>query len=458
MPGVRRAHGQMPSVPPDPRERADTRTREIGAAAPADGRSRGRAAPSAWCTALFYALFAAVAGASTLARSSWQNPLVMVFIIALTVWSRSHSVKVTSSESEEDSHAFSLNGVCILAVAALNGTVPAVLAASASELAPFLSPRFHHARRRSTVSDLACNLASAGVFALLAGVALSSAAAGLGRGAAFLAIVFAVSIVADFLSMPLVAAYNRLGFRQSGSHGLMPYLVTWSTLFPALALSTAVLVVTLWVDRTSGPAAFSFAVLTLVSVQSLLARVARVEFALRQERDKVSWLAHHDGLTGLWNRLALDDQLAAVTARSPADQTALLFLDLDRFKQINDTYGHVAGDELLRAVAERLVGSLREHDRVFRQGGDEFLIVARIDGDDDLAHVVRRAGAIFDEPFSVGDSTLAVTGSLGVARWPQDADSGEELLHLADSRMYERKADEAPKEPQPAGARAQALP
>ena len=395
------------------------------------------------CTAFFFVLFAAIVGVAIAARSTWHNPLLIVFIVSLTVWSRAHSVKVTSSDSTKDSHAFSINGVCILALAALNGPLPAVLAACASEVAPFISPRFHYAGRRSTISDLACNLTSAGAFALLAGVALTAAGEQVGHGPAFFLIVFAVSIVADLVSLLLVAAYNYVGYGQSTVRDLVPYLATWRTLFPTLALSTGVLVITLWVDRTSGPAAFSFAVLALVSIQSLIARISRVEYALRQERDKVSWLAHHDGLTGLWNRLALDDQLTAATDSSSADRIALVFLDLDDFKQINDSLGHVAGDELLRAVADRLVGSLREHDRVFRQGGDEFLIVARIDSEDDVAQIVERAEAIFDNPFRVGGTTLEITGSLGVAEWPREADTGEGLLHLADSRMYGHKAHDA---------------
>ncbi|HXW58674.1 MAG TPA: diguanylate cyclase [Solirubrobacteraceae bacterium] len=403
--------------------------------------------PSAWCTAFFFCLYALIVGAAIVLESNWHNPLLIALIVALTVWSRSHSVKVTSSDSAKDAHAFSLNGVCILALAALNGPLPAVVAAFASEIAPFISARFHYAERRSTVSDLACNLASAGAFALIAGVTLTAAGSEFGHGAAFFITVFVVSLVADFVSLLLVAAHNYLGYRQSSMHTLVPYLTTWRTLFPALALSTAVLVIALWVNETSGPAAFSFAVLSLVGIQSLLARTSRVEYALRQERDKVAWLAHHDGLTGLWNRLAFDAQLTAATAAPAQERFALLFLDLDGFKQVNDTMGHVAGDELLRAVADRLIGSLREHDRVFRQGGDEFLIVARTETDEDLGLIVQRVEGIFANPFSVAGATLGVSGSLGVAEWPNDAATGKALLHVADSRMYEHKDHGARRNP-----------
>lgn len=396
--------------------------------------------PSRWCTALFLLVFLLIVGAAVAADSNWHNPLVVVFIVALAVWARAHTVNVTSSTSTKDSHATSLSGVCIVALAALNGPLPAVLAAFASDLSPFISPRFHYAGRRSTLSDLVCNLACAGAFALFAGIALNAARDQVGHGVAFFLIVFAVSIVADLISLLLLAAHNYLGYRQSSVGDLARYLETWKTLFPALALSSAVLVITLWVDRTSGPAAFTFAVLALVSVQGLLTRMSRVEYELRQERDKVSWLAHHDGLTGLWNRLALDDQLKAATTHPAEHQVALVFVDLDDFKQVNDVLGHTVGDELLRAVADRLVGSVRTHDRVFRQGGDEFLIVAQIESDRDVAQIVERAAAIFQNPFTAGSMALEVTGSLGVATWPEEAENGEALLHLADSRMYERKA------------------
>jgi diguanylate cyclase (GGDEF)-like protein len=414
-----------------------------GASGADGGAAEAPVAPSVWCTVFFFFLYAVIVCVAIVLDSNWHNPLLIVLIIGLTVWSRSHSVKVTSSDSAKDSHAFSLNGVCILALAALNGPLPAVIAAFASEMAPFVSARFHYADRRSSISDLACNLTSAGVFALIAGVTLTAAGEELGHGVAFFLIVFAVSLVADFVSLLLVAAHNYLGYRQASVHTLVPYLTTWRTLFPALALSTAVLVIALWVDQTSGPAAFSFAVLALVGIQSLLARTSRVEYALRQERDKVSWLAHHDGLTGLWNRLAFDNQLTEATAAPSEDHFVLLFVDLDGFKQINDTMGHVAGDELLCAVADRLIGSLRDHDRVFRQGGDEFLIVARTENDEDLCQIVERVDGIFANPFRVAGGTLVVSGSLGVAQWPHEAETGKALLHLADSRMYEHKAYDA---------------
>jgi diguanylate cyclase (GGDEF)-like protein len=433
-----KAHSELPpDTPPPGSDPAAPEQPGIGADR---GESARQSSRLAVCTAIFFALSVAIVCAAILAPSNWHNPLLIAFIVALTVWTRSHSVKVTTSELTKDSHAFSLNGVCIVALAALNGPLPAVLAAIASEMAPFLSPRFHHAGRRSTVSDLACNLTAASAFALIAGLALNAAGDAFGHDAVFFLAVFAVSVIADFISLLIVAAHNYLGYRHSRVRDFMPYLATWTTLFPALALSTAVLVITLWVDQKSGPAAFSFAVLALVGVQALLARVSRVEYELRQERDKVSWLAHHDGLTGVWNRLAFDDQLTKATAPSANDRVALMFLDLDDFKHINDTHGHVMGDELLRAVAERLVGSLRDSDHVFRQGGDEFMVVARIDGDDDVEQIVARAEQIFARPFVIGGKTLDVTGSLGVAEWPREASSGKGLVHLADSRMYECKA------------------
>jgi diguanylate cyclase (GGDEF)-like protein len=316
-----------------------------------------------------------------------------------------------------------------------------VIVAFASELVG-LSPRFQHLGRRVTISDLASNLFAMGAPALLAGVALVFAGDQVGHGPAFLLIVLAVGIIADLANLLLVAAQTFFVF---GLSVVMPYLTAWKTMFPALMLRTGALVIALWVNRSSGPAAFAFAALVLAGIQALLARVARVEYALRLERDKVSWLAYHDALTGVWNRLAFDEQLTRATS-TLRDQIALLFLDLNDFKRVNDTLGHPAGDQLLRAVAERLVGSLRNQDRVFRRGGDEFLVIAHIDREDDLAQIIARVEQIFENPFRVAGATLNAGGSLGVALWPEEADSAEALMRLADSRMYEGKAHSVSKQ------------
>ena len=158
----------------------------------------------------------------------------------------------------------------------------------------------------------------------------------------------------------------------------------------------------------------------------------------------INHLAHHDALTGLPNRLLLQDRLqqALIHDKRNGNHTAVLFMDLDRFKNINDTLGHEIGDQLLMKVAERCRTALRESDTISRQGGDEFVIVLP-----DLAHP-RDAGiaaekilAALQQPFALGQHTLTVTGSIGIALHPEDGESASALLRNADAAMYRAKAN-----------------
>ncbi|HEV2928904.1 MAG TPA: GGDEF domain-containing protein [Propionibacteriaceae bacterium] len=139
--------------------------------------------------------------------------------------------------------------------------------------------------------------------------------------------------------------------------------------------------------------------------------------------------AHHDPLTGLANRAALDARLA------PGGPVGLLLVDLDGFKPVNDTWGHDVGDEVLRLVAERLVGCVRSGDLVARLGGDEFVIVVEASAVDTVArHVTAALGA----PYSIDGRVLAVGASVGVAHSATGADP-DALLRRADQAMYEAK-------------------
>jgi Amt family ammonium transporter len=154
-------------------------------------------------------------------------------------------------------------------------------------------------------------------------------------------------------------------------------------------------------------------------------------------------MAFQDSLTGLPNRSLLSDRMAqALTYAQRRDQkVTLLYLDLDGFKAVNDTYGHRVGDELLREVARRLTGQLRQNDTVARLGGDEFLLLlpdagrAR-DGD----RIARKLLAAIRHPWSIRGRRLVVTGSIGMAIFPRDGRSAETLLKHADQAMYEAKA------------------
>jgi diguanylate cyclase (GGDEF)-like protein len=164
---------------------------------------------------------------------------------------------------------------------------------------------------------------------------------------------------------------------------------------------------------------------------------------VRESQARIEFLATHDPLTGLPNRLLARDRFAQATARARRDRSrvAMLFLDLDDFKHINDSLGHPSGDELLRAVSDRLTGGLRAGDSVCRQGGDEFLILlANASHEDDIAEVGVKLLAQLARPFTVDGHEIASSGSLGIALYPDDGSDFDELLKKADMAMYSAKA------------------
>jgi diguanylate cyclase (GGDEF)-like protein len=156
-------------------------------------------------------------------------------------------------------------------------------------------------------------------------------------------------------------------------------------------------------------------------------------------------LAHHDALTGLPNRTALESYLPRAQQRSQANSSclALFYLDLDGFKPINDQFGHAAGDQLLREVAIRLRGCLREGDLVARLGGDEFLMVLQVPNGEALAQaqiVAERTLLALRETFDLGNNSPAQIGcSIGGALWPLDSSNLDEALELADKALYRAK-------------------
>ncbi|NRF68051.1 EAL domain-containing protein [Aquincola sp. S2] len=162
----------------------------------------------------------------------------------------------------------------------------------------------------------------------------------------------------------------------------------------------------------------------------------------KRDDARIRFLAHHDALTGLPNRTLLCDRIeqSISQARRNDAQVALLFVDLDHFKNINDSLGHGAGDRLLVAVAERLQHCLREGDTVARLGGDEFVVAlpALHDSADIIAigHKLLRA---LRAPFQIGADALHMTGSIGIAVYPDDGTDAEALMRAADAAMYHAK-------------------
>ncbi len=154
---------------------------------------------------------------------------------------------------------------------------------------------------------------------------------------------------------------------------------------------------------------------------------------------KLRYLASHDTLTRLPNRALFADRLTHALAHAKRSRhlTALLFLDLDRFKYINDTLGHEFGDQLLVAVTERLSTCMRSEDTLARLGGDEFtMILTAIKQTEDAALVARKILAQLAQPFLLGERELFITGSLGISVYPSDADNAGDLIKHADGAMY----------------------
>lgn len=158
--------------------------------------------------------------------------------------------------------------------------------------------------------------------------------------------------------------------------------------------------------------------------------------------EKLKHLAHHDPLTGLPNRGVLHDrlQLAMLAAGRSSRQVAVFFIDLDRFKQINDTHGHETGDLVLRSVADRLRAAVRSADTVARMGGDEFVVVApEVRGSADASRIAQKLLDAFRPRLDIPGHDLKVTPSIGVALFPEDDTDADGLLRHADSAMYEAK-------------------
>jgi diguanylate cyclase (GGDEF)-like protein/PAS domain S-box-containing protein len=162
----------------------------------------------------------------------------------------------------------------------------------------------------------------------------------------------------------------------------------------------------------------------------------------KASEEHVRHLAHHDALTGLPNRILLTERLehALPHANRAGTLVAVMFLDLDRFKLVNDTLGHSVGDELLKAVAKRLTSCVREDDTVARLGGDEFVLVLEdVRGSQDIAKVAEKIIDSLSKPLMLDQHEIVVTPSVGISVYPHDGDDVETLVKHADVAMYRAK-------------------
>jgi len=171
-------------------------------------------------------------------------------------------------------------------------------------------------------------------------------------------------------------------------------------------------------------------------------KTALMASSLREANAELQHLVLHDTLTKLPNRLLLEDrvQQAVEECRRSGGHCAVLFVDLDRFKTLNDSLGHFAGDAVLRTVAERLRAAVREEDTVSRMGGDEFVILLRhVDRAQDAGDVARKIIEALSRPIVVDEHELRVGSSIGVSAFPEHGDSSARLIANADAAMYHVK-------------------
>lgn len=168
----------------------------------------------------------------------------------------------------------------------------------------------------------------------------------------------------------------------------------------------------------------------------------KAETQLREKQQQLENLVHHDQLTGLPNRLHLAAHLpqAIEQAKAAGTSLAVLFLDLDRFKHVNDSRGHETGDKLLKTVAQRIRSTMRAQDVVVRMGGDEFVVVMKdVEGSAQVAEAAARINHALGAPMVVDGRTLVTTVSVGAARYPEDGTDMGELLRHSDTAMYQAK-------------------
>jgi diguanylate cyclase (GGDEF)-like protein len=213
-----------------------------------------------------------------------------------------------------------------------------------------------------------------------------------------------------------------------------------NTMFLAILLPILILAITI-----------TFALVTFRMLSKVERKLLSTQKHLRQsldqmntQRDELDHLAHHDALTQLPNRMLLLDRLDHSIKKAKRHNTSmsLLYIDLDGFKEVNDSLGHSVGDGLITTIAERLVHQLREEDTIARLGGDEFVVLLEeADALQSANFIAQKILLAIQEPTEVGEHNLYMTASIGISVYPNDGDNAEDLLRNADSAMYKAKDD-----------------
>ncbi|MGF7184304.1 diguanylate cyclase (GGDEF)-like protein [Desulfitispora alkaliphila] len=185
-------------------------------------------------------------------------------------------------------------------------------------------------------------------------------------------------------------------------------------------------------------------IIVIFSIVSFL--IMKYKYEAQQElilsKEQIKYMAYHDYLTNIPNRNLLEDKLEAALIYSQKNHTkfGLLFIDLDKFKDINDNYGHFVGDQVLIEAANRLKEVTRSGDTVARLGGDEFIILLpSIKATDNLLEIKERINDLFKEPFIIDTENFNISPSIGMSIYPDDGTTLEEIMNTADEIMYQKK-------------------
>lgn len=179
-------------------------------------------------------------------------------------------------------------------------------------------------------------------------------------------------------------------------------------------------------------------------VGELETRVKGRTAELEAAKEKIQEMAEHDSLTGLPNRRLLHEQFdkAVAPVGNKSEGIALLMIDLDNYKEINDSFGHLVGDEVLQEVGKRFQDVLRESDLITRWGGDEFVILLyNVSHDKDIEVVLKKLFSAFKKPITVDDHAFTIQMSVGIAEYPQDGNTMEQMMQCADTALYQAKKE-----------------
>jgi len=187
---------------------------------------------------------------------------------------------------------------------------------------------------------------------------------------------------------------------------------------------------------------FLLALTITKAILKIVKRMQKTKDKLVISEAKNKQLAHQDSLTGLPNRNALDKQINTNIMIPGNNKFAVFFIDLDRFKDVNDTRGHAQGDKLLNIIAKRLFKAMSDNDAVFRFGGDEFVAIVNFSTDaHEVEHIAANIIKVIAEPIALEDTEVHVTASIGISVYPNNADDAESLVKYADTAMYKAKKE-----------------